>query len=85
MRIGALLTLMGVVRLAQIARSRLRISLGLSGALLEVLGLAVFAGEARGPADFIGLVAVLFALLKGTDPASGRDDAMPQVAWRPPG
>jgi hypothetical protein len=38
MRIGVLLAIIGVLRLARITRSRWRISLGLCGVLLEVLG-----------------------------------------------
>ncbi len=72
MRTGVLLAVIGVMRLAQIMRFHWRISLGLSGALLEVLGLTVLTGEARAPADLIGLVVVLFAWLKGRGPASGR-------------
>ncbi len=82
MRTGMLLTVIGVIRLARIARSRWRISLGLCGVLLEVFGHAVFTGPARGAADLLGLVAVLFAVLKSADPASGRGTALPQAAWR---
>ena len=63
MRTGALLTVIGIMRLAQMMRSGWRTSLGLSGVLLEVFGQTVFTGEARGPADLIGLVLILFTLL----------------------
>ena len=82
MRTGALLTVIGAMRLAQIARSHWRISLGLGGALLEVLGHSVFTGPARGAADLVGLVVVLFAVLKSADPASTRSISLPQTAWR---
>ena len=82
MRTGALLTAIGVVRLAQIARSHWRISLGLGGVLIEVLGHSVFTGPARGAADLLGLVVVLFAVLKSADPASSRSISLPQTAWR---
>jgi hypothetical protein len=82
MRTGGLLMVIGVMRLAQIARSRWRISLALCGVLLEVMGHFVFTGPARGAADLLGLVVVLFALLKSTDPAGGRSTALPQTAWR---
>ena len=54
MRTGALLTVISVIRLARIARSRWRITLGLCGVLLEVLGHVAFAGPARGTADLLG-------------------------------
>ncbi len=81
MRTCALLTVISVMRLAQIARSRWRISLGLCGGLLEILGHVAFTGPARGTADLLGLVVVLFAWLKSADPASDRA-ALPQAAWR---
>ena len=82
MRTGALLMVIGVVRLAQIARSRWRISLTLGGVLLEVLGHVMFTGQARGATDLLGLVVVLFAWLKSAGPAPGRSNALPQAAWR---
>ena len=81
MRTGALLTVISVIRLVRTARSRWRISLGLCGVLLEVLGHVAFTGPARGTADLLGLVVVLFAWLKSADPASDRA-AMPQAACR---
>ena len=81
MRTGALLLVVGVMRLAQIGRSRWRISLGLCGVLLEVLGHLVLTGPARGAADLLGLAVVLFAWLKSADPAQDRA-ALPQAAWR---
>ena len=82
MRTGALLTVIGVIGLARIARSRWRISLALCGVLLEVLGHVAFTGPARGAADLLGLVVVLFAWLKSADSASDRSPAVPQAAWR---
>jgi len=81
LRTGALLTVIGVMRLAQIARSRWRISLGLLGVLLEVLGHCAFTGPARGAAGLLGLAFVLVALLKNADPASRDTVALPQAAW----
>jgi hypothetical protein len=80
-RTGALLTVVGILRLTQLARCRWRLSLGLAGVLLEVLGHSVFAGSARGAVDLLGLAVVLVALLKSGDPAHTRDPAMPQAAW----
>ena len=54
-RTGALLTVIGVLRLARMARTRWRISLGLCGVLLEVLGHSVFTGPAGGAAGLLGL------------------------------
>ena len=82
MRTGALLMVMGIVWLAQIARSRWRISLTLAGVLLEVLAHVVFTGPARGVADLLGLVVVLFAWLKSAGPAPGPSNALPLAAWR---
>lgn len=82
MRTGALLTVINVLRLARIARCRWRISLGLCGVLLEVLGHVAFVGPAGGAADLLGLGVVLFAWLKSADPVSDRRAAMPQAAWR---
>jgi membrane-bound ClpP family serine protease len=81
MRTGALLLVVGVMRLSQIGRSRWRISLGLCGVLLEVLGHLVFTGQARGVADLLGLAVVLFAWLKSADPAQDRA-VVQQAAWR---
>ncbi len=80
MRTGALLTIMGVIRLAQAARHRWRLSLGLAGVLLEFLGHSVLTGPARGAADLLGLAVILVALLKGGDPARG--PAIPLATWR---
>jgi hypothetical protein len=82
MRTGALLTIIGLMRLARMARVRWRISLGLCGGLLEVLGHSVFTGPARGAADLLGLVVVTVAVLKSTGPVDARPPAVPQVVWR---
>jgi hypothetical protein len=83
LRTGALLSVMGVLRLTQLARYRWRLSLGLAGLLLEVLGHSVFAGPARGAADLVGLTVILVAFLKSGDPArSRRPAAVPQAASR---
>ena len=81
-RIGALLMVIGIMRLAGLARSRWRISVGISGALLEVLGHVAFTGQAMAAADLLGLVVLLFAGLKNADPASSRRAGLPQAAWR---
>lgn len=81
-RTGILLAVIGAVRLARAARSHWRISLGLGGLLLEILGHVALAGPARGAAHLLGLVLVLTAVLRGTDPAGDRRPVMPQTAWR---
>jgi len=86
LRTGALLTVVGVLRLTRLARYRWRLSLGLAGLLLEVLGHSVCAGPARGAADLAGLAVMLVAFLKSGEPArSRRPAALPQAAWRWPG
>ena len=81
-RTSALLTVIGVMRLAQIARAYWRTSVGLSGVLLEILGHSLFTGPARGAAELLGLAAILVALLKSAGPASYRGTALPQAGWR---
>jgi hypothetical protein len=82
-RTGALLTVVGVLRLTQFARCRWRLSLGLAGGLLVVLGHSVFAGPTRGVVDLLGLAVVLVAFLKSGDPAhTRRPAAVPQATWR---
>src|SRR6266699_3580526 len=82
MRTGALLTVIGLMRLVRVARVRWRISLGLCGVLLEVLGHSVFSGPARGAADLLGLVVVTVAVLKSEGSAEASRPAVPQVVWR---
>ena len=81
-RTGFLLAVIGAVRLARTARSHWRVSFGLGGLLLEILGHSVLTGPARGAAGLLGLVLVLIAVLKSTGPAGDRRPAMPQAAWR---
>ena len=81
-RTGLLLAVLGSVRLARAARWHWRISLGLGGLLLEILGHSVLAGPVRGAADLLGLVLILTAVLKSAGPAADRRPVMPQAAWR---
>lgn len=78
MRTGALLTVIGLLRLARIARQRWRLSLGLAGALSVVLGHSALTWPGHGAAGLLGLVAVLVAVLKNGDPARSR---VPQATW----
>lgn len=82
MRTGALLTVIGLMRLVRMARVRWRISLGLCGVLLEVLGHSVLDGPARGAADLLGLVIVTVAVLRSAGSGETRLPAVPQVVWR---
>ncbi len=82
MRTGALLTVIGVMRLARTARARWRISLAFCGVLLEVLGHSVLTGPVRGAADLLGLVVVTVAVLKSGGPADARRSALPQAGAR---
>jgi hypothetical protein len=84
LRLGALLMVVGVGRLARTMRSCWRLSIGLSGVLLEVIGLTLLSGPAQSAADLIGLVVILYALLRNPEPASRRA-GIPQAAWRHPG
>ena len=80
MRTGALLAVIGVVRLARTARARWRISLVLA-VILEVLGHSVLTGPARGAADLLGLVVVTVAVLKSAA-GRGQRGATPQAGAR---
>lgn len=81
-RAGLLLAILGGVRLVRAARWHWRISLGLGGLLLEILGHSALGGPVRGAADLLGLILVLTAVLKSTGPAADRRPVMPQTAWR---
>jgi uncharacterized sodium:solute symporter family permease YidK len=82
MRAGMLLSVLGGMRLVRAARRHWRISLGLGGLLLEILGHFALAGQARSAAGVLGLVLVLTAALKSTGPDADRRPVMPQTAWR---
>jgi hypothetical protein len=81
-RAGMLLAVLGGMRLARAARQHWRISLGLGGLLLEILGHVALAGQVRSAADLLGLALILTAALKSTGPAADRRPVMPQTAWR---
>jgi hypothetical protein len=81
-RTGMLLAVIGVVRTAQIARVRWRITLGFCGILLEILGHWVLGGPVRGAADLLGLVIVTVAVLKSEEPAESRRRVVSQAAYR---
>ena len=85
LRIGALLAVIAVMRLFRTMQASWRLSVGLSGVLLEIIGITLFSGPAQSAADLAGMVVILFALLRNTGPASGRRTGIPQAAWRWPG
>ena len=78
MRTGALLTAIGLVRLARIARQHWRLSFGLAGVLSVVLGHSVLTGQAGVGAGLAGMVVLLVAVLKSEDRAPSR---LPQAGW----
>jgi uncharacterized sodium:solute symporter family permease YidK len=82
MRAGMLLSVLGGMRLVRAASRHWRISLGLGGLLLEILGHFALAGQVRTAAGLLGLVLVLTAALKSTRPDADRRPVMPQTAWR---
>ena len=81
LRIGALLAVLAAIRLARTMRTCWRLSAGLAGLLLEIIGITLLSGPAQSAADFAGMALILFALLRNTDPASGRRTAFPQATW----
>ena len=81
-RTGMLLAVIGVVRMARMARLRWRISLGFCGILLQILGHWVLGGPARGAADLLGLVIVTVAVLKSEGQAESGRRVIPQAACR---
>ncbi len=81
-RTGMLLAIIGVARMARMARVRWRITLGFCGILLEILGHWVLGGPARGAADLLGLVIVTVAVLKSEGPAESRRRVVSQTAYR---
>ena len=59
---GTVLAVMGLMRLAHLARTRWRPVLALTGGLMTVVGIILSSGMVLAP----GLAVLLFALLKGT-------------------
>ena len=83
MRIGALLAVLSVIRLAQAMRPRWRLITGLAGFGIEVVGFNVFSGGMQDASSFVGMALLLFALMKDAQQCSGRQVGIPQ-ATRPP-
>lgn len=76
---GALLTVIGMMRLARTVRARWRAVLLVTGALLTVIGVML---PGVGWAFVLGVLVALFALLKGTEPSRCRAAAqMTGARW----
>jgi hypothetical protein len=76
LRTGALLSVIGIRRLARIVRSRSRPVFLVSGALLMVVGLELSSSAAFVP----GLLVLLVGLLKGNGASHGRSAAQMTAA-----
>ena len=83
MRIGALLTVVAVIRLAQAMRPRWRLITGLTGFLIEVVGFNVFSGGVQDVSSLVGMTLLLFAMMKDARRCSGRQAGIPQATRSP--
>jgi hypothetical protein len=82
-RIGALLTVLAVIRLARSVRPRWRLITGLTGFLIEVVGFNVFSGGMRDASSLAGMALLLFAMMKDARQCSGRQVGIPQATRSP--
>jgi uncharacterized membrane protein len=82
-RTAALLTVIAVMRLARAIRPRWRLITGLAGFLIEVVGFNVLSGGAQDLSSLVGMVLLLFAMMKDAKKCSSRQVGIPQ-AMRPP-
>jgi hypothetical protein len=78
-RVGALLTVLAVTRLARAARPRWRLITGLTGFLIEVVGFNLFSGGMRDASSLVGMSLLLFAMMKDARQCSGRQAGIPQA------
>lgn len=83
LRIGALLAVLAVIRLAQAMRPRWRLITGLTGFLIEVLGYNMFSGGMQDASSLVGMTLLLFALMKDARQGSGRQVGIPQATRSP--
>ena len=83
MRIGALLAVLAVIRLAQAMRPRWRLITGLTGFLIEVLGYNMFSGGMQDASSLVGMTLLLFALMKDARECSARQVGIPQATRSP--
>jgi hypothetical protein len=82
-RIAGLLTVVRVIRLVQASRLRWRLITGLAGLLIEVVGFNVLSGGPRDLSSLVGMVLLLFAMMKDAKSCSSCQVGIPQ-ATRPP-
>ena len=82
-RIGALLAVLAVIRLARTVRPRWRLATGLTGFLIEVVGFNVFSGGIREASSLVGMTLLLFAMMKDARQCSGRQVGIPQATRSP--
>ena len=82
-RIGALLTVLAVIRLARAVRPRWRLITGLTGFGIEVVGFNVFSGGMRDASSLVGMTLLLFAMMKDARQCSGRQVGIPQATRSP--
>jgi hypothetical protein len=82
-RIGALLAVLAVIRLAQAMRPRWRLITGLTGFGIEVVGFNVFSGGMQDASSLVGMALLLFALMKDARQCGARQLGIPQIT-RPP-
>ena len=83
MRIGALLAVVAVIRLAQAMRPRWRLIIGLAGLATEVVGFNVFNGGVQDVSSLLGMTLLLFAMMKDARRCSGRQVGIPQATRSP--
>src|ERR1035437_9681960 len=72
-RTEALLTVVAVMRLAQAIRPRWRLVTGLAGFLIEVVGFNVLSGGARDLSSLVGMVLLLFAMMRSEERRVGKE------------
>jgi hypothetical protein len=82
-RTAGLLTVVAVMSLARAFRPRWRLITGLAGFLIEVVGFNVLSGGARDLSSLVGMVLLLYAMMKDARSCSSRQVGIPQ-AMRPP-
>lgn len=82
-RTAGLLTVVAVRSLVHVIRPRWRLITGLTGLLIEVVGFNVLSGGVRDLSSLVGMVLLLFAMMKDAKSCSSRQVGIPQ-AMRPP-
>ena len=80
LRTGALLTIIGVMRLARIARTHERPTISLAGTVVTVIGISLPSGAVLGS----GFVVLMLALFMPSDPASAPARPCSSRLWSMP-